>query len=111
MRFGLSETTSATIRRIFEHYPIVEKAVIYGSRAKGNYKNGSDIDLTLFGDNLDSQTLSAIAWELDDSFIPYTVDLSLYEKIENPALRDHIDRVGVVFYERVDAGENSEGEL
>lgn len=107
MNFGLSETTRATIRRILEQHPKVEKAVIYGSRAKGNYKNGSDIDLTLIGDALDYKTLSDIAGELDDSQIPQTVDLSIYAKLNHAKLREHIDRVGVVFYERGGAGERS----
>ena len=100
MEFGLSEQTCATIRKILDQHPMIDKAVIYGSRAKGNYKNGSDIDLTLMGNALDYKTLSAVAWALDESLIPYTVDLSLFEKIESPALREHIERVGKVFYER-----------
>lgn len=100
MEFGLSEQTCATIRKILDQHPMIDKAVIYGSRAKGNYKNGSDIDLTLVGNALDYKTLSAVAWALDESLIPYTVDLSLFEKIESPALREHIERVGKVFYER-----------
>ncbi|PQJ94952.1 nucleotidyltransferase domain-containing protein [Chromatium okenii] len=100
MEFGLSANVCAVVRTILNQYPAVQKAVIYGSRAKGNYHNGSDIDLTLLGDALDYDTLSAIAWALDDSDIPHTVDLSLFETIENPALREHIHRVGMVFYER-----------
>jgi predicted nucleotidyltransferase len=100
MEFGLSEQTCVTIRKILDQHPMIEKAVIYGSRAKGNYKNGSDIDLTLMGDALDYKILSAVAWALDESLIPYTVDLSLFEKIQNPALREHIERVGVVFYQQ-----------
>jgi uncharacterized protein len=100
MDFGLSEKTCATVRKILDQYPAVAKAVIYGSRAKGNYKPGSDIDMTLLGDALDHNTLSAITWALNDSDIPYTVDVSLFEEIDSPALREHIERVGVVFYER-----------
>ncbi len=105
MKFGLSEITCDTIRRILEQHANVEKAVIYGSRAKGNYKTGSDIDLTLMGDDLDNRTLSAIAGELDESYIPHTVDLSAYDRIETPELRDHIDRVGLVFYTRKHPGD------
>lgn len=104
MEFGLSEKTCATIRQILGQHPEVEKAVIYGSRAKGNYKNGSDIDLTLIGDALDYKLLASVASALDDSYIPYTVDLSLFEKIDNPALREHIERVGRVFYQRAKRG-------
>ncbi len=98
--FGLSPKITGILRQILADFPKVEKAVIYGSRAKGNYKNGSDIDLTLIGDALDYKTLSAVAWALDESDIPHTVDLSLFEKIESSALREHIHRVGVIFYER-----------
>ena len=100
MEFGLSDQTCAIVRQILGGYPQIEKAVIYGSRAKGNYKNGSDIDLTLMGAALDHRLLMSIGSALDDSDIPYTVDLSLFEHIENPALREHIERVGRVFYER-----------
>jgi len=104
--FGLSPKVTGTIRKILADFPEVERAVIYGSRAKGNYKNGSDIDLTLMGDALDYKILSAIAGELDDSPIPHTVDLSIYAELNHAKLREHIDRVGVVFYERGSAGQD-----
>jgi predicted nucleotidyltransferase len=100
MEFGLPDSTCATVRQILASYPQIEKAVLYGSRAKGNYKAGSDIDLTLFGAALDHQSLMSIASALEESDIPYTVDLSLFEQIETPALREHIQRVGQVFYQR-----------
>jgi len=98
--FGLPETAAATIRRILAGAPAVEKAVIYGSRAKGNHRPGSDIDLTLFGAGLDLDMLGQIAARLDESPIPYRVDLSLFSQIDHAGLREHIERVGRVFYER-----------
>jgi predicted nucleotidyltransferase len=56
MEFGLPDSTCTTVRQILASYPQIEKAVLYGSRAKGNYKAGSDIDLTLFGAALDHQS-------------------------------------------------------
>ncbi|MBN2429627.1 MAG: nucleotidyltransferase domain-containing protein [Deltaproteobacteria bacterium] len=100
MNFGLSASNIAKIRGVFSRFPTVEKAVLYGSRARGNFKKGSDIDLTLFGENLTTQELGAIADELDDLLLPYTIDLSIYEHIDNAGLREHIDRVGQVFYEK-----------
>lgn len=100
MPFGLPEKTLCTIQEILSHYPAVETAIIYGSRAKGNYKRGSDIDLTLTGDSLDYRTLFDIGDALDESSIPYTVDLSLLDRIDNQNLREHIERVGVTFYTR-----------
>lgn len=99
-RFGLSPRVINEIHGILAQHPHVQRAIIYGSRAKGNYKPGSDIDLTLFGSELDYRLMLSIAGALDDSDIPYTVDLSIFAEIENPALRDHIERVGQVFYER-----------
>lgn len=75
-------------------------AALYGSPAKGNYKRGSDIDLTLKGDALTYRDLLRLMDELDDLLLPYMIDLSIYDQIDNPALREHIDRVGVVFYAR-----------
>ena len=102
--FGLPDKTVTIIRQILADFPAVNKAVIYGSRANGNYRPGSDIDLTLFGDQLDLRTLGEIAARLDESPIPYQVDLSIFEKLDHVKLREHIERVGVVFYLR-DKGE------
>jgi predicted nucleotidyltransferase len=102
--FGLSPKVAGTIRTILAAFPEVEKAVIYGSRAIGAHKPGSDIDLTLFGDRPTSDIRSRIAARLDDSPIPHTLDLSLYAELDHAKLREHIDRVGVVFYERGSAG-------
>jgi len=98
--FGLPEHTLAIVRSILADFPQVEKAILYGSRAKGNYLRGSDIDLTLLGAELDSNTLAAIARRLEESSIPYQVDLSLKAQIDNQNLLAHIDRVGVEFYAR-----------
>lgn len=100
MEFGLPDGTCATVRQILASYPQIEKAVLYGSRAKGNYKAGSDIDLTLFGTALNHTLLMSISTALEESDIPYTVDLSLFDQIETPTLREHIERVGQVFYVR-----------
>jgi len=97
--FGLPDTTLATIRRILAGHPDIEKAILYGSRAKGNYRPGSDIDLALFGAELERPTLAKLSAQLDESPIPYQVDLTRWDDIENESLREHIMRAGVVFYE------------
>lgn len=107
MRYGLSEQTLARICGVFAAHPSIEKAVLYGSRAKGTYKPGSDIDLTLHGDALTSRELGVIVEELDDLLLPYQIDLSLFSQIGHAKLREHIERVGVEFYRR--SGDGMEG--
>lgn len=101
MKFGLPETTIEKIRATLARHPEVEKALLYGSRAKGNYKNGSDIDLTLIGGpDLTMKVLYQIMDEMDDLLLPYTFDLSIFNQISDPDVVDHIRRVGVALYER-----------
>ena len=78
----------------------IDKAVIYGSRAMGNYHAGSDIDIALIGDALNLQDLERIAGALDESAIPFKVDLSILELIDHLELKDHIARVGKVLFEK-----------
>jgi len=99
MKFGLNDRTIEQIRAVFARYPQVEKAILYGSRAKGSYSKGSDIDLTLCGGpDLTMTVLYRIIDEIDDLLLPYTVDLSIYDHIEDPDVLEHIRRVGVLFY-------------
>jgi len=99
-RFGLKEATLNKIIAVFAKYTQIEKILLYGSRAKGNYRNGSDIDLTLIGDQLDYSQLSSIESDIDDLFLPYAFDISIFKDIDNPDLVDHINRIGVVLYEK-----------
>lgn len=98
--FGLDHSTVSCIHLILRKYEDIQKAVIYGSRAKGNYREGSDIDLTLFG-NVGAKTVADVLDALDESVLPYTFDISAYDSLKNGELREHIDRAGKVFYERI----------
>lgn len=101
--FGLSADTLKKIRHTLAQHSHVERAVVYGSRAKGNYKPGSDIDLTLHaapGALIDHRELSNILEKIDDLLLPYTVDLSVFDQLTNAELREHIERVGQVLYSR-----------
>ncbi len=97
---GLSDETVAQIHAALAHYPEVEKAVLYGSRAKGDFKPGSDVDLTLLGSGVTPKILAHVQRELEDGSLPYTFDLSIQAHIKQDDLLDHIRRVGVVFYEK-----------
>lgn len=88
------------IKNILTAFPQVETVIIYGSRAKENYRPGSDIDLTFKGNNLNLGILNKISLQIDDLLLPYTFDLSVFDHIDNDDLLDHIERVGKVFYQR-----------
>ncbi len=98
--FGLPQSTIEAIRTVLARHPQVEKAILYGSRAKGTYKHGSDIDLTLCGDGLTLAVQQQIMAELDDLLLPHMIDLSILSQIGDPEVVEHIRRVGVVFFQR-----------
>jgi predicted nucleotidyltransferase len=100
MKYGLSQSTIQKICAVLRRYPQVEKATLYGSRAKGNYKNGSDIDLTLHGPDLSLNTVYKILDDLDELLLPYTIDLSIFNHISDPDVIGHIQRVGITFYDK-----------
>lgn len=95
---GLSSEIQNKINSIFKKHAKIEKVILYGSRALGNYKNGSDIDLSIYASLLNLKDLLQIQNEIDDLLLPYKVDLSLIHLIDNHQLIDHIKRVGLVFY-------------
>jgi predicted nucleotidyltransferase len=99
--YGLKSATIEKLRTVFSGHPEVKQVIVYGSRAKGNYRPGSDIDLTIRGENVTLSQLLKIERELDDLLLPYKIDLSLHRKIDSPELLEHIRRVGKVFYEKV----------
>jgi len=99
MKYGLSDNTITCLLSIFNKYPGIRQVILYGSRAKGNFRTGSDIDLSLKTDNsFTHNDLLHIASDFDDSSMPYFIDVSIYDKLFNPDLKAHIDRVGKVLY-------------
>lgn len=106
MIFGLNEETVARINSVFARYTEVEEVIIYGSRAKGNYRVGSDIDITIKRDNISTNILSKINSDIDDLNTPYLFDISIFDKLGSPDLEEHINRVGKVFYKKQIVQEN-----
>lgn len=97
--FGIYPKSYSEIIEIIEKYPSIVKVVIYGSRAKGTQREGSDIDITLFG-NISQKDLSDLRNDLEDSYIPYMFDISIYDQLNSDSLKEHINRVGKVFYQK-----------
>ncbi len=96
--FGLSKNTINALHSVFKKYPEIERVIIYGSRAKGNYREGSDIDLTLVGNQLTTDHILRISTDIDDLNLPYLFDLSIYHKLDSVSLKQHIERVGKAFF-------------
>lgn len=97
-RFGLTQRDMATIENILKKHFTITHVCIFGSRAKGNYKFGSDIDLVIMDENISEKEMSTIKSEFEDSNLPYTVDILDYHHLDNLDPKDHIDRVGLNFY-------------
>jgi len=100
MKDAVPPSVAEEIRAVFRRHLQVQRATLFGSRAKGNFKEGSDIDLALEGDALEGRHLATMLGELEETLIPQKVDLLLKKTLRHQELMDHIERVGVVFYDR-----------
>lgn len=96
---GLTNEEMQKLVVVLSTQPNIEKAIVYGSRAKGTNREFSDVDMTLMGKNLSHSDLNQVALKIDDLLLPYEFDLSLYSSLTNENLLEHIKRVGKVIYE------------
>jgi uncharacterized protein len=96
--FGLTSSTLAAIQQTLALFPEIEQVIVYGSRAMGRERPGSDIDLMIQGADFTHQQLLSLLTQLDDLMLPYSFDLCRQQDIANPDLLEHIRRVGKVFY-------------
>ena len=99
MKFGLSDTVVQELQDVFRRYANIVKVLIFGSRSKGTYRTGSDIDLAVIGKDIDYRMLLDIQCDIEDLDLLYSIDLLDYEKKKGTPIGDHIDRVGQIFYE------------
>ena len=100
-QFGLSQKSIDSICGVFKLYPEIEEVIIYGSRSKGNYSTGSDIDFALKGKNVNRDTVSKIKNILEEELpLPYFFDITDFNSIKNPDLIEHINRVGKIFFKK-----------
>ncbi len=100
--FGLDNKSFNDIKATFSKFENIKKVILYGSRAKGNYYEGSDIDITLIGKDLTlNNSIYPLMDELEELYLPYMFDISIFSNIDNKNLIEHIERVGIVFYEKL----------
>ena len=100
MNVGIPPKHLTQIRAIFQKHSQIIDVILYGSRAKGTHRPGSDIDIAVKGHAIDGRLLAQIAADYDALYLPWKLDLCVYEQIANPELRAHIDRVGISLCER-----------
>ncbi len=101
MNFGITDKSYQLLIDTFSKQTEVEQVIIFGSRAKGNYKGGSDIDLAIKGNNITPKLAMDISAFLNEDLpIPYKIDVIDYASLEHAALKEHIDRAGIEFYKR-----------
>lgn len=99
MNLGLSEKYLQLIIETLKQANIA-KAVVFGSRAKGNWRENSDIDIAVFGTDVNVGSLSV---RFDELPMPYKFDIVDYSTIKSSALREHIDRIGIEIYNKIDS--------
>ena len=99
MKFGLDENIIEKIVNILKNYKEVESARIFGSRARGDFRKSSDIDIALFGENLSLSTNTKIFYDIDELYLPYKIDLINFNTLkEKDKLKENILNEGVEFY-------------
>jgi len=95
MKYGLLPRDLDYITQAVQQFPEIETVLIFGSRAKGTYKPGSDVDLALKGANITHTTVSRLSFLLNEDYpLPYFFDVVHYEALQNSDLVAHIDRAG-----------------
>ena len=99
--FGISDKSLEMIRNVLEDFSNVDKGIIFGSRAMKNHKKGSDVDIAIQGDEVNWETTSKISGKLNEALpLPYYFDVVDYTHLDNPELKEHIKKYGIVFYQK-----------
>ncbi len=100
MPYGLTDIELQKLHTIFASNERIEQVILYGSRAKGNYKPFSDVDISLVGNVLSRTDVNRLYTTIDESSLPYKFDISLFHSLKNEELIDHITRIGIVIYKK-----------
>jgi len=99
-RYGLTERDMETIISILNKYTEIKNVHLFGSRAKGSYRYGSDVDLAIMDSELDTKKLARIKRDFEESSLPYNVDIVDFTRLDDQELIDHIKRVGIPFFQQ-----------
>ena len=101
--YGITEKSFSLLLKTFSKYPEIEEVILFGSRAKGNYKRGSDIDLAIKGEYCNKQIAMNINGFVNEELpIPYYVDIISYNGLDHDNLKEHVNRIGKILYRKSD---------
>jgi len=100
MNNGISQESSTKLINLFKKTNNLTEVKLYGSRALGTYKEGSDIDISIMDNEFSTDDLLQLSNNIDDLLIPYKVDISIFKKLDNVDLIKHINNHGVTFYKK-----------
>lgn len=101
MRFGIPEKSMDMIIQALTSFKEIQKAAIFGSRAIGNYKKGSDVDLVIYGTDITDEIVNSLRVRLNEELpLPYYFDVVHYETLSSNALKEHIDKLSKIFYHK-----------
>lgn len=101
MSYGLRDSDLDCIVAALRKHPEIEKAILFGSRAKGTFKPGSDVDIAIAGDEITFSTIAHLHAELEgESPMPYFFDILDYSHVKNQEIRENVDRAGILIYDR-----------
>lgn len=101
MQYGISDKSYKLIIQYLESIKEVEQVYIFGSRAMGNYRNGSDIDIAVKGKNININIINKISVVLNEKLpIPYNIDVVYLDNLNHKELREHIEKEGKIFYSK-----------
>jgi len=99
--YGLLEKDMDYILKALKQFDEIDRAILYGSRAMGNYKKGSDVDIAIQGEKVTERTIFELVDLLNEVYpLPYFFDIVHFEKLTNQSLIEHIKSHGKVLYVR-----------
>lgn len=96
--FGLRARDMATIQEILKRFPVISSVNIFGSRATGIFRPGSDIDLSIMNEGVDPSALHALKEQFEESSLPYRVEIHYYPTLSDSDFKSSIDKTGKRFY-------------
>lgn len=101
MKYGLDEKIIEKINKVFAKYKEIDRVLLFGSRSKNTFHESSDVDLAIFGQEIDDKMIENIRNDLSSLNLEYEIDVSLFENITSEIVKQHIIERNVVFYKRM----------